>query len=195
MKSGFIIQSEDDSIYFLHKEYNSISAKKSWPLENSDIQKELEKQWTADYLDSYNNGNGATLEAIGDEKTLLQYLEKCKDEKINVRILYVSISNIEEKYPILIDSEAIEMYKNPIEMGYDLIYPEGGDFYYSALNDEREILKEAGFINELNEFGIFSDLKLLEQYIEWRNKNLKSGEVEPISDFVKARIFLLKDFE
>ena len=26
-------------------------------------------------------------------------------------------------------------------------------------------------------------------------KNLKSGEVEPISDFVKARIFLLKDFE
>lgn len=80
-------------------------------------------------------------------------------------------------------------------MGYDLIYPEGGDFYYSALNDEREILKEAGFINELNEFGIFSDLKLLEQYIEWRNKNLKSGEVEPISDFVKARIFLLKDFE
>lgn len=68
MKSGFIIQSEDDSIYFLHKEYNSISAKKSWPLEDSDIQKELEKQWTADYLDSYNNGNGATLEAIGDEK-------------------------------------------------------------------------------------------------------------------------------
>lgn len=195
MKSGFIIQSEEDSIYFLNKEYTSISAKKSWPLENSNIQKELDEQWTVDYLDSYNNGNGATLEAINDKKILLQYLEICRKKKINVRVLFVAISKIEEKNPILIDWYKIDMYKNPIEMGYDLIYPTGSDFYYSALNDEREVLKEAGFINKMNQFGIFSDLKLLEQYIEWRNKNLKPMEVEPISDFVKAKILLLKDFE
>ena len=56
-------------------------------------------------------------------------------------------------------------------------------------------MEEAGFISELNQFGIFSDLKLLEQYIEWRNKNLGLGEVEPIGDFVKARIVLVRDFE
>lgn len=195
MKSGFIVQSEEDSIYSVHKEYTGIAAKKSWPLEDSDIQKELEEQWTIDYLDSYNNGNGVTLDAIDDEKTLLQYLETCAKKKMNIRVLFVVIAEIEEKNPIFIDSYKTCAYKNPIEMGYDLIEPTGSDFYYSALNDEREILEEAGFISELNQFGIFSDLKLLEQYIEWRNKNLGPGEVEPIGDFVKARIVLVRDFE
>ena len=184
MKSGFIVQSEEDSIYSVHKEYTGIAAKKSWPLEDSDIQKELEKQWTIDYLDSYNNGNGATLDAIDDEKTLLRYLETCAKKKMNIRVLFVAIAEIEEKNPIFIDSYKTGAYKNPIEMGYDLIEPTG-----------REILEEAGFISELNQFGIFSDLKLLEQYIEWRNKNLRPMEVEPIGDFVKARIVLVRDFE
>lgn len=195
MKSGFIVQSEEDSIYSVHKEYTGIAAKKSWPLEDGDIRKELEKQWTVDYLDSYNNGNGATLEAIDDEKTLLRYLETCAKKKMNIRVLFVAIAEIEEKNPIFIDSYKTGAYKNPIEMGYDLIEPTGSDFYYSALNDERGILEEAGFISELNQFGIFSDLKLLEKYIEWRNKNLGLGEVEPIGDFVKARIVLVRDFE
>lgn len=67
-------------------------------------------------------------------------------------------------------------------------------FYYSALNDEREVLSEAGLINRLNSFGVFSELSSLEEYITWRNKNLAPMEVEPISDFVKAKIVLLKDF-
>ena len=91
MKSGFIVQSEEDSIYSVHKEYTGIAAKKSWPLEDSDIQKELEKQWTIDYLDSYNNGNGVTLDAIDDEKTLLRYLETCAKlqlQRLRKRIQY-----------------------------------------------------------------------------------------------------------
>ena len=160
MKSGFIVQSEEDSIYSVHKEYTGIAAKKSWPLEDSDIRKELEKQWTIDYLDSHNNGNGVTLDAIDDEKTLLRYLETCAKKKMNIRVLFVAIAEIEEKNPIFIDSYKTGAYKNPIEMGYDLIEPTGSDFYYCALNDEREILEEAGFISELNQFGIFSDLKL-----------------------------------
>lgn len=194
MKGGFIIQSNEASMYSLHKEYTGISERKSWPLVGMPIQEDLEKQWMITCLESLNNGNGLTLDAIFDEETLAQYIKLCHEKNIDIRILYVVIAQVTDKILLEIDLNKINMFKDQIDMGYDLIYPEGDDFYYSALNDEREVLGEAGFINRLNSFGVFSELSSLEEYISWRNNNTAPMEVEPISDFVKARVILLQDF-
>lgn len=194
MKGGFIVQSNEASMYSLRKEYTEISERKSWPLVGMTIQENLEKQWMITCLESLNSGTGRTLDAIFDEETLAQYIKLCHEKNIDIRILYVIIAQVTDKASLEIDLKEIRAFKNPIDMGYDLIYPEGDDFYYSALNDEREVLSEAGLINRLNSFGVFSELSSLEEYITWRNKNLAPMEVEPISDFVKAKIVLLKDF-
>lgn len=194
MESGFIIQSNEASMYSLCKEYTGLAERKSWPLDNTDVQEKLENQWTIDYLENYNSGKGLTLDAIDDMEILSQYINICREKQIDIRILYVAISQVDEKKSIEIEQDKIEMYKNPIDLGYDLIYPNGNDFYYSALNDEREALGESGLIHKLNRFGTFSELSLLDEYIDWRKKNLQPMEVEPISDFVKARVILLKNF-
>lgn len=85
-------------------------------------------------------------------------------------------------------------FNDYVDMGYDLIYPESSDFYYSALNDERDIINEARYLQKLNSFGLFNSLADLEGYISWRNNNLNHLDVEPLDDFVKAHIILCKDF-
>ena len=45
MKGGFIVQSNEASMYSLRKEYTGISERKSWPLVGMTIQENLEKQW------------------------------------------------------------------------------------------------------------------------------------------------------
>lgn len=192
MRNGFVVQINEPTIYSLHKEYIGICARRSWPLENTSIQDDLENLWTIEYLNSLNNGNGHTLDAIYDKNTLEEYIKLCKSKGLNLRILYVEISQIGDEFKKNVD--LYKVFNDYVDMGYDLIYPESSDFYYSALNDERDIINEAGYLQKLNSFGLFNSLSNLEGYISWRNNNLNPLDVEPLDDFVKAHIILCKDF-
>lgn len=88
MKGGFIVQSNEASMYSLRKEYTGISERKSWPLVGMTIQENLEKQWMITCLESLNSGTGRTLDAIFDEETLAQYIKLCH-EKISIYEFYM----------------------------------------------------------------------------------------------------------
>ena len=191
MKKGYIVQYNQASQYSICKEYTGISERKSWPLSDTELQNGLEQIWMSAYLEDLNaGGDGRTLEAIPDLSTLERYVKECINQGYDIRILFVSTVQAEERW--IEESDLPDKYI--IDMGYDLIYPVENDDYYSALNDEREILQEANLLKQLNSFGMFPTAKLLDEYINWRNNNLQPMEVEPLSDFVKAHVILLKDF-
>lgn len=191
MGKGYIVQYNEASQYSIHKEYTGISARKSWPLSGSEIQNGLERDWMNAYLEDWNTGGrGRTLDAISDLRTLEVYVKECMKQGYDIRILYVSTVPSNEK--LFAESDLPDTFI--ADMGYDLIYPVENDDYYSALNDEREILQEAKLLLRLNAFGMFPTIPLLDTYIDWRNNHLQPMEVEPLSDFVKAHVFLLKDF-
>ncbi len=193
MRNGFIVQSNEYTVHHQNEYYKGISIRRSWPITDHSMEELLDDIWSINYLDWYNRYEKKSLDAL-DENMLKKYLDECHKQGIIVRILYVDICQINETNSFSIPESIVKNNPNLIEMGYDLMYSGSSDNYYSAVNDEEWLLIEGRFMDKLNSYGLFSNIEDLEEYIQFRKVNETNNAIEPITDFVKAKIWLLKDF-
>lgn len=173
-----------DSQYCLIDSYYGVTKKESWPLEASEpIQENLERQWMDNFFSQ--DPLKRIYEFIFDLHTLECYLEKCKQKGIDTRVLYVETCDVDEE---LKESA----YSEEGLMGYELIYSNGFD--YSALCDEIDLVEKAGLQKYINKNGLFNCKKAIDQYIEWRKRNITDDEAEPLNEMVIAKVYEMKIF-
>ena len=109
---GYIVQTEVDMGNCLNIYYDGPSRKKSWPLQDTDIQTSIETGWVDNYL-TQNASSMKLYELIFDDVTLKRYVSECKKRCLNIRILYIRDLNYIKS---TIDAAKF------VAWGYDLLY-------------------------------------------------------------------------
>ena len=181
---GYIVQTEVDIDNCLNFYYDGPSRKKSWPLQDTDIQTSIETGWVDNYL-KQNASSMKLYELIFDDATLERYISECKNRCLNIRILYIR--------DLRYIKSTIDAAKF-VSWGYDLLYV--SEPYYSVLCEEFETIKIAGYAHCLNEHGLFDSEEHLFDFIRWRKKHILDNGVEgePLNEMCAVQAFLVKDY-
>lgn len=166
--NGFIVQSYEESIYgYENTSYKGISRYKSWPLENHDDSKSL--SLTAEAWKLWFGYSDIPLMVIPEPNYVITYLNCCELLNLPTRTLLISSHNKER---LLDDKSSYTVIKN---LGYEY---SNSALDYSASYDELSIrchYKFDRFIDELNEYGTFSDINSIISYVKVRKQLLIEG--------------------
>lgn len=179
---GYIVQTEEETGDCLNLDYKGPGRKKSWPLQDTDIQTAIEAEWIDNYL-TQNASSMKLYELIFDDATLVGYVSECKKRHLKIHILYIrDLKSIE-------DAPDTDQF---VALGYDLLYV--SEPYYSVLCEEFETVKAAGYAHCMNKNGLFDSEEHLIDFIRWRKQHiLDNGEEgEPLNEMCAVQVFLVK---